>query len=193
MTTIEIFGFSPSTYTRTARMACIEKGVSHSMSPLAFGKDSHRALHPFLKMPAMRHGDVQLFETLAICTYVDEAFPGPALKPADPQARARMFGWVTAQVDYLYPTLVHGLLADAPPTDADVAITRRHLQVFDDALQRAPWLAGDGPSLADLFLAPMIGFAAGHPNGQALLEGLAGLAVWQARIGARASFKETAA
>ena len=192
MASVEIFGFAPSTYTRTARMACIEKGVAHTLLPLAFGEDSHRALHPFLKMPAMRHGACLLYETLAICDYIDEAFPGSALKPAATADRARMFGWVTAQIDYLYPALIHGLVADTPPTETEQAAARTRLEIFDRALTQAAWLVGNGISLADLFLAPMIAFAGQHPVGHNILVGLTGIADWQGRMADRPSFRETA-
>lgn len=191
MTTVEIFGFSPSTYTRTARMTCIEKGVTHVLSPLAFREESHRLLHPFLKMPALRHGDRTLFETLAICDYIDSAFDGPALKPSDAWQRASMFGWITAQVDYLYPAVVHPLLADAPPSADQLASARERLQVFEGALNNAAFLAGDELSLADLFLAPMIEFAQRLEQGQTLLDGMPGLAAWRARMSKRPSHEET--
>jgi glutathione S-transferase len=41
-------------------------------------------------MPALTHGDVTLYETLAVTQYTDGAFDGPALQPADPAGRARM-------------------------------------------------------------------------------------------------------
>ncbi len=56
MTTMTLHGFAPSTYTRTCRMAALEKGVDHDLVPVAYGEPSHLALHPFGKMPAMSHG-----------------------------------------------------------------------------------------------------------------------------------------
>ena len=38
----------------------------------------------------MRHGDFTLYETTAICRYVDGAFQGPALQPADVQGRLKL-------------------------------------------------------------------------------------------------------
>jgi glutathione S-transferase len=60
---VELFGFAGSTCVRTARMACIEKHVEHQLKPLEFRADSHRALHPFLRMPVLRAGELVLYET----------------------------------------------------------------------------------------------------------------------------------
>ena len=51
---------------------------------------AHLARQPWGKVPAFEHDGFGLFETFAIARYVDEAFPGPSLQPADVKARARM-------------------------------------------------------------------------------------------------------
>lgn len=90
MADVIVHGVAPSTYTRTVRLACEEKGVSHRLEPVEFGSDRLRSLHPFSKIPILEHGKVRVFETLAITRYVDEAFKGPALQPADARGRAVM-------------------------------------------------------------------------------------------------------
>ena len=110
MADVVLHGFPPSTYVRTARLVAEEKGVPYTIAGLEFGSDAHRAVHPFLKMPAMTHGKVHLFETFAIARYFDESFDGPALQPSDPVGRAVMTQWVSAFIDYMYGTIVRGLI-----------------------------------------------------------------------------------
>lgn len=43
---------------------------------------------PSGKVPALRHGDVTVWESLAICEYLAESFPTSDLWPKDPAARA---------------------------------------------------------------------------------------------------------
>ena len=38
------------------------------------------AIHPFGKMPVLRHGDFTLCESKAIATYLDRAFDGPSFE-----------------------------------------------------------------------------------------------------------------
>ena len=129
MSDIVIHGFPASTYTRTARLAAEEKGIAYSMADPEVGTDGYLALHPFGKMPAMTHGDVQLFETFAITRYFDEAFDGPALQPADLATRARMTQWVSAYVDYMYETIVRG------PIVPRLVYPQRGVPVDEDALK----------------------------------------------------------
>ena len=68
MTEIVLYGFPQSTYVRTARLACEEKSVAHVLEPVEFGGAAHRRLHPFATMPAMRHGEMVMYETSSIAS-----------------------------------------------------------------------------------------------------------------------------
>ena len=155
---VQIHGFAPSTYTRTARLACIEKGVPHELVPLDFRSEMHEKLHPHLKMPVMTYGSVRLYETLAICTFIDRAFQGPLLIPEDPTEHARMAQWVSASIDYLYRQFVVALREDHPRSDEKARLARS-MALIETELQGRRYLAGSGLSLADLFVAPMVEFA----------------------------------
>ena len=139
---IEIHGFAQSTYVRTARMVCVEKGADHDLVPLDFRSDAHRALHPFLRMPVMRDGDVLLFESLAIATYLDQTRDGPALQPSDPLGRARMLAWVTASMDYVHGTLLRPFLGADALSQKQAAAARGNLEIVDKALSTGPFLLG---------------------------------------------------
>ena len=103
MADVIIYGPPQSTYVRTVRLALEEKNAPYSFGEFEFASDGHKVLHPFAKVPAFKHGDVQLFESLAIATYVDGTFDGPALQPTDTLARAQMMQWITSTIDYIYP------------------------------------------------------------------------------------------
>lgn len=191
MPEIQIHGFAQSTYVRTARLVCVEKGASHELVPLDFRSDSHRALHPFLRMPVMRSGDILLFESLAIASYLDDTIDGPALQPGDPLGRARMLGWITASMDYVHGTLLRPFL-EAETLSADqLAAARGNLEIVDKALKKGPFLLGAQLTLADLFLAPMVSFAESKGQFTELSKGLDGLAAWREAVWTRDSFRET--
>lgn len=188
MTNVEIFGFAPSTYTRTALLIAAEKNVPHTLSPLEFGADSHRALHPFAKMPALKHGDVQLFETAAIAVYLDENFGGSSLQPKATVDRARMWQLISSAIDYFYAPLVSDWLGlENGETPADLTARDRVLDLLETAIGGGDYLVGDGLSLADLFVAPMVRFHA-DAAGEAVLAARPNLERWLRKLGQRASF-----
>ena len=78
MSSIEIIGGALSTYTRAARVVCEEKGIPYEHKPARPHEPEVAAIHPFGKIPVMRHGDFELCESKAIATYLDPCLPGPA-------------------------------------------------------------------------------------------------------------------
>ena len=77
MSDLEIIGIPLSNYVRSIRMLCEEKGVPYTLVPAMPHTPDVKAIHPAGQIPCMRHGDVVLFESKAIATYIDKAFAGP--------------------------------------------------------------------------------------------------------------------
>jgi glutathione S-transferase len=203
MTKVLIHGFAPSTYTRTVNMALEHKGVDYELIPLDFGSDGHRAMHPFVKMPIMQHGDLTLFESSAICRYVDDAFDGPSLSPADAVGRAQMEQWISAVNDYFYDPFIRQFVwqrfvipsrggeADEDIIAAALPVLREHIDIVDNVLADRLYLAGDSFSLADCFLAPLFFYVGISPEGNELFASKSNIAEWKARIGDHDCFKNT--
>ena len=158
MTAIKIHGVPPSTFTRTVRLACHEKGIDYELVPTMPGEIT--ALNPFRKIPAVSHGDLVLFETTAILRYLDRTFAGPKLWPDDLVGIALCDQWVSAVCDLLvnaalrYMASRYGFL----PVPAEMQRqyldkTREVVPIFDRQLGKTRYLAGDGVTAADLFRA----------------------------------------
>jgi glutathione S-transferase len=200
---ITLYGFPQSSYLRTARMVCEEKGVAYELVPLRAGSDEILARHPFGRVPAMQHGDVRLFETSAIARYVDEVFPGPSLVPSTAIERAAMEQWISTVNAYLFDDIVRKYVfayifpkgpenrPDRTAIEAALPSIRRDLGLIDKALGRSEWIAGKTISLADLFLAPILFYASMFPEGMEILSGLENLKRGGAQMRARESFQKT--
>ena len=203
MTEVVIYGFPQSTYVRTARLVCEEKGVAYDLAPVEFGSPEHLELHPFGKIPAFRHGELVLHETSAIARYVDRAFPGPSLVPQDATGQARMEQWVSTTCDYLYQDMIRELVFPrivAPSRGAEpdeemigqaLPKVEHHLGVLDQALIDRDYLAGPALSLADLFVAPIAFWVRLTPEGQARKDDYPNLNRWWERMAARPSMAAT--
>jgi glutathione S-transferase len=181
MTQLVLFGSPASTYMRTARMTCLEKGVPHVIEPVDFGSEALAVLHPWSRVPIMHHGDVKLYETSAIARYVDETGPGPSLLPATAAARGVMEQWISSINCYIYTSLIQGYALkyilpklrgqqlDPKEVAAGVPNMERDIAVLDKAYAGGAWLVGDTFTLADLFVAPIVQTTAMFPEGQAAL------------------------
>ena len=199
-----LYGADYSVYVRIARMALEEKGVGYELVPLdIFAAEGIPAwyleLHPFGRIPALEHDGFRLFETGAITRYVDEAFDGPALQPADARARARM-SQIAGMLDaYGYRAMVWDVaverLEKMPPDEALIAGGLRRAEtvfkVLTSLKAKGPWLLGDQLTLADLHAAPIIAYFLKVAEGCDLLARFAEVRDWYARIADRASFART--
>ena len=80
-----LYGPEWSAYTRTVRLVLQEKEIDYVLEDVDFSNGimpaEHFKLHPFGKVPVLRHGEYTLYETSAICRYLDAAFDGIALEP----------------------------------------------------------------------------------------------------------------
>lgn len=194
MNTLTVFGFRASTYVRTVLMTCEEKQLEYTVEPLEFGAKSHLARHPFAKMPVLQHGDIALFETLAITHYIDGLQEAPALIPAEAVVRSRMLQWISAANDYGYMRFVAAVLNEEVDAAAAVNNMLPVMASLDNVLATQTFLANDALSLADLFFYPMLSFAQSQQTafGELLTE-FAPLQRWFDGMTERSSAQRTAA
>jgi len=164
-----VYGFPRSTYVNIVRLVLTQKDVPyefHDLEPV-MGKAEHLALHPFDRVPILRHGDFMVYETSAIASYVDEAFEGPRLTPQDVRTRARMNQWLSAVNSYYYPYMIYhvtherlvfpelGIASDEnvvahalPKVEVALGVVERELSHGGD------YLLGSELTLPDFFLLP---------------------------------------
>jgi glutathione S-transferase/GST-like protein len=107
---ITLYHWEPNANSGKPMLALAEKGVafeSHYLDLLNFDqhKPDYLKINPAGTIPAMVHDGRVLTESTAIMEYVDAAFPGPALRPADPEERWRMRWWMKFFDQYFAPSL----------------------------------------------------------------------------------------
>jgi GST-like protein len=107
---LTLYHWEPNANSGKPMLALKEKGVpfeSHYLDLLNFDqhKPDYLKINPNGTIPALVHDGRMLTESTAIMEYVDEAFPGPALRPANPEERWRMRWWMRFFDQYFGPSL----------------------------------------------------------------------------------------
>jgi glutathione S-transferase len=203
MPELEIIGVPFSNYVRSLRMLCEEKGVPYKLTPSRPQTPEVTAIHPAGQIPCMRHGDVALFESKAIATYIDKAFAGPRFIPDDAIGAARVEQWVSygnAKVDkwIMRELVVPSVFFDkskGPDTariEASLPEIDKCAKALDDQLARSQFLAGDTLTYADMNVIPMLATAQGFPSAKEILSRYASLSAYIAKVTERASYRDTA-
>jgi glutathione S-transferase len=202
MAQLEIIGFPISTYVRAVRMACEEKRIPYVLNPVPPHQKPVSDIHPYGKVPCMRHGNLELFESHAIATYVDRKFNGRALFPDDAVKAAEAEKWISFVNLHVYPTMIgrYVLVYMFPPAggepdrrtiDAAVPEIRKQVKILDKAVEKTGYLAGRGLTFADLNVLPIINYLGKFPEGADVLSGAKNLTAWFGKLTARKSWKAT--
>jgi glutathione S-transferase len=199
----EIIGSLQSSYTRAICMVCEEKGIEYVLTERPLHAPELFAIHPFGKMPVLRHGEVELFESKAIATYLDRSFPAPFVLPSDPRLAALAEQWVSLVNTVMDRTLIRTYLfayiaprtADGGPDraaiEAVMPAVREQIAVLDKAVAKTGYLAGDQFTFADINLLPILYYIRRLPEGAEAFAAAGHLAGYYERHAARPSFKTT--
>jgi glutathione S-transferase len=167
MSKLQIIGAPQSNFVWVTRIAATEKQVDYELVAALPHTAEVDACHPLGKIPALRHGEVRLGESRAICAYIDRAFTGPSLVPADPVGAALTEQWVSIVCTHVDPVLMRQYAGaylfprtlDGQPDRTLIApmLEPIHTQIRClDAAVTSGYLAGNSFTLADAYLVPIL-------------------------------------
>lgn len=160
----------PMSRGRLARWMLEECGADYGVEVLQYGSTmkapAYTALNPMGKVPALRHGEVVVTETAAICAYLAEQFPAKHLAPpANSPERGTYYRWLffaAGPMEAAVTAKAMGLLAPAERRASagygsfeDVMATVEF--AVGQALARGGTLCGQFTA-ADLYLAAHLNF-----------------------------------
>jgi glutathione S-transferase len=162
-------------------------------------QEAYQAVNPVGELPSLELDDGSvLAETTAICEYLEELNPEPALIGSTPAERASTRMWLRRLELHITAPLTDAFRSGAGqamfkdrrhliPQAADdfKAIAREGLDWLDGQIAGRDYVAGDSFSLADILLFCFAEFAGGV--GQPLDPANENVAKWFERIGARPS------
>ena len=154
---VTIIGSFVSPYVRKV-LACLNlKAVAYVVDPITpfFGDDEYQRLSPLRRIPVLIDGDFSVSDSTVIASYVEEAYPGHPLLPADPRDRARA-RWLEEYADtrlgelliwsLFYQRIVRPLVWNEP-TDED-----RVRDALGTSIPAAlDYLEGEAPEAGFLF------------------------------------------
>ncbi len=162
-----VFYTNPMSRGRIARWMLEEIGQPYRTELVDYGAamkaPAYLAINPMGKVPALRHGDVVVTETAAICAYLADAFPqaGLAPPPGD-RRRGAYYRWLFFGAGPIEAAVSNQALGVVVPEDRERMMGYGRyetvLRTLEDALLHGPHLAGDGFTAADLYVGSHIGF-----------------------------------
>ena len=118
------------------------------------------AVNPMGKVPAIRHGDVVVTETAAICAYLADEFPKAGLNvPVGDRRRGPYLKWLFFSPGCIEPAMLdRAYPRKEPPPQAALAYGSYEtvLDVVADAVRKGPYLLGDRFTAADVVIGSVL-------------------------------------
>jgi glutathione S-transferase len=193
---LKLCGFAASNYYNKVKLALLEKGIPfEEQKVFSAGTDEFLPLSPMGKVPFVRTPQGALAESQAIVEYLEEAYPQPALYPADPMARAKCRELIHVMELYLewaarrlYPAAFFGGSASEDTRQEVYAALQRGVRAFGRAVRFAPFAAGPTLTYADCAAMVHLPLVTGTTKiiyGQDVLAGLPGLKEYLAMMAER--------
>ncbi|MEQ8861692.1 MAG: glutathione S-transferase family protein [Pseudomonadales bacterium] len=181
-----------------------ELGVPYELAPIGprtgeTRTEQYTRLNPKQKIPVMVDGDFRLSESVAICRYLIENYPGDAIyRPDTARDRAREDEWccyIYGELDEtsLYVMRRHGdlkhLYGEAPAAVSSAReYAQKHLGVVDGQLADRDHVMAGGFGLADILLTTCLAWARAYG-----VDLPAGLDAYRRRIGEREGYRRAVA
>ncbi|MFQ4144841.1 glutathione S-transferase family protein [Chlorogloeopsis sp. ULAP02] len=96
MSNIQLYFAKASTFSQRTRVVLLEKGIDFTPIEIDLQNkpDGYTQISHYGKVPAIKHGDVAIYESAIINEYLDEVFPEPPLLPPDPAKKAIARIWI---------------------------------------------------------------------------------------------------
>lgn len=197
---MKLYYFPASTFSRRVRVTLLEKDIACELIEVDLPNGKHKeewyaALNPYMKVPTLVDGELTLYESAAILTYLEATHPMPALTPPDVPGRAlvdmnvrlcdaqvgRYAGAILFPKRFLPEERWDRLAMDSARQELN-----RHFTEVERGLGDRHYLVGDSFTLADVAYLPFLHFLA-------MMEVSAGPQVqaWADRVLARPSARAT--
>ena len=170
---MELFNYFRSSASYRVRIALALKGLEYTYRPVHLTKneqfsESYSAVSASRLVPLLKDGDALLTQSMAICEYLDETHPEPAILPRDALGRARVRALAQDIACEIHPLnnlrVLRYLVHARKVSEADKNRWYRHwVETGLEAVERrlaepatGRFCHGDAPTLADVALVPQI-------------------------------------
>jgi glutathione S-transferase len=198
---LKLFGHPRSTCTRKVLMTLAETNIPFELTVVDFAKGEHKqephlSRQPFGRIPAIDDDGFKMFESRAICRYLNER-AGGNLAPRDIKGRAKMEQWISIEVSEFTPhamKFVYEHVFKRPQEAAVLEAAGKGLTaavtVMDRELATVPYFAGADFSIADITFMPYVEYAMMTPVREELAK-FPHLMAWWTRVSERPTWRKT--
>jgi len=162
-----VFYTNPMSRGRVVRWMLEEVGEPYKVEMLDYASTmkgpDYLAINPMGKVPALRHGNMIVTETAAICAYLADAFPKSRLAPPPgDRLRAAYYRWLFFTAGPFEAAASNRVLGFVVPPERERMMGYGNfdkvVSTLEAAVSATDYLVGNSFTAADLYVSSQIGF-----------------------------------
>ncbi|KAH9494608.1 Glutathione S-transferase omega-1 [Bulinus truncatus] len=152
--TLRIYSMRFCPYAERARLVLTHKNIPFETVNINLLKKPEWYLekNPNGAVPAVEKDDKIIYESTAVCEWLDDVYQQNRLQPSDPYIKA----WDRILLEYFgkVTTAFYGILRNPDERENLVKELQKHFKFYDDILSKrgGPHFGGKSPSMIDFFL-----------------------------------------
>jgi len=161
MSTVHLYFAKASTFSQRTRVVLLEKGIEFTSTEIDLQNKpaDFTQISRYGKVPAIKHGDVEIYESAIINEYLEEVFPEPSLLPHSPGAKAIARIWIDYANTRLVPAFNKFLRSKHTEEQEQgrrefTALLYIEQEGLGQLSGNGPYFLGDTLSLVDISLYP---------------------------------------
>jgi glutathione S-transferase len=161
MPDIELFTSDLCPFARRVQLALLHKGIDfwHTEIDLENKPEWFMVIAPLGEVPVIRHEDRFVANSGVILEYLEDVYPVPSLRPAEPGKTATCRFWMRYADDRLAPAIERCSAAQSPDEEGAWAADLRDRLTFIEReglarCGRGPFWLGRDPSILDFTFYP---------------------------------------
>lgn len=191
---IKLYSANASGNSYKVRLLLALLGKTYELVDMNMGAGAHKekaflAINPRGQVPALQDGKVTLWDSTALLVYLAQKYGGKKWLPTDPAGAARVMQWLAVAQNECVYGLARARAVKVMNRSWSLEEVQTHgragLAVLDAHLKTSKWLAGGGPTIADIACFPYVALA---PMGDIPLTPYPNVLAWIARIKALPGF-----
>ncbi|KAI9281854.1 hypothetical protein BY458DRAFT_498196 [Sporodiniella umbellata] len=206
MSEVKIVGVPFSTYTRTMRMALMYLNVPFQLVKADPHSELAYKYNPFGRIPSLLHDNKEIFETTAICSYIDATFSNQ-LTPQDLKTKVKMKQMISILSDYVFHHIIINVCKRRDTyekqnkTEDEIHnLLKKHMEKATSIIKSldklipldgTKFLCGEQLTWADYFLYPTVADMFAFPEKKIFAESSPKLMTWYKHFEDRKEVVET--
>lgn len=157
---------NPMSRGRIVRWLLEELNVPYQTKIVEYGPEMKSpeflAINPMGKVPALKHGDVVITETPAICAYLADVFADKGLAPQSNEEKARYYRWLFFAAGPVEQASALIMLGAAISQEQQAFLgcgnPAQTLDTLATAVSQSTYITGERFTAADVYVASHIGY-----------------------------------